>query len=501
MTTFDKTLSNSHDSIAQRLEILTQLRREGEAYPNDFKRSNFSCDILENYKEYDHEKLEQEAPKACISGRVMRHRVMGKARFLDVQDLFDQVQVYVRDNEVEVQTVGSLYAVDLGDIVGIEGTIFRTKSGQLSLKASKFWLLTKSLRPLPDKYHGLQDTETRYRQRYLDLIANPKTREVFQKRSLLLKTIREFLNEKNFLEVETPMMQPIAGGALARPFITHHNTLDMPLYLRIAPELYLKRLVVGGFEQVYEINRNFRSEGLSSRHNPEFTMLEFYKAYSDYKDAMDLTEALLKYVTEKVIGDQSIAYQAETYSIAKPFKRFTVKEALLHYHPTLDSTILEDLHQLRLWVKNYPVDTQKSLGEIQFSLFEETVEKQLKEPTFITEHPIEVSPLARRNEQNPQIADRFELYIGGRELANGFSELNDPQDQARRFKEQLAAKESGDDEAMDYDEDYIKTLEYGLPPTAGVGVGIDRLMMLLADVPSIRDVILFPLVRPLEDIK
>jgi lysyl-tRNA synthetase class 2 len=361
-------------------------------------------------------------------------------------------------------------------------------------------LLTKALRPLPDKFHGLQDTEMRYRQRYVDLIANPETRAVFKLRAHLLSALRHFFDQRDYLEVETPMMQPIAGGALARPFITHHNALDMPLYLRIAPELYLKRLVVGGFEKVYEINRNFRNEGLSTRHNPEFTMLEFYEAYCDYKDLMDFIETLMRYLAQTVLGCLVLDYQGETYDLSQPFRRLTVTQALLEYNPTLTSDIVHDITQLKAWTKdfNFSEDITQSLGKLQFALFEETVEKSLRQPTFITDHPIEVSPLARRNTQNSMVADRFEFYIGGRELANGFSELNDPEDQADRFHTQLKAKASGDLEAMSYDHDYITALEYGLPPTAGAGIGIDRLMMLFANVPSIRDVILFPLLRPVE---
>lgn len=498
MTANENTPFILNDLIQERRHELAQLRTQGEAYPNDFQRNTLLDDILQKYRDEDQVALEEKAIPVCVAGRVILRRGMGKVSFIDLQDMSGQLQVYLRAQDIAFQTPGNLGDIKRGDIVGVEGTVFRTKSGELSIRCSKFWLLTKALRPLPDKYHGLQDTEMRYRQRYVDLITNSKVRKVFQQRSCLLQAIRAFFDAKHYLEVETPMMQPIAGGAIARPFITHHNALDMPLYLRIAPELYLKRLVVGGFEQVYEINRNFRNEGLSTRHNPEFTMLEFYKAYADYHYAMDETESLIRQVAQTVLGSQTIHYQGEVYDFSQPFQRLTVQESLLQYHPTLNETIVQNVHQLRQWASSYSVDTTTSLGELQFSLFEETIEKQLKQPTFITAHPIEVSPLARRNAENPQVADRFELYIGGRELANGFSELNDPEDQAERLKAQLASKKEGNDEAMSYDHDYIKALEYGLPPTAGVGVGIDRLMMLLADVPSIRDVILFPLMRPVE---
>jgi lysyl-tRNA synthetase class 2 len=489
-------LSILHDPVARRQYKFDKWRAQGEAYPNDFQRNKFLDDIIQAHHEQNQITLENNPVQVRVAGRVMQRRVMGKISFLDLQDVSARLQIYLREQDVALKTTSSLKDINEGDLVGVEGSVFRTKTGELSIRASKFWLFAKAKCSLPDKFHGLQDVEIRYRQRYLDLIVNPKTREVFKQRARLLKAIREFFDSQNYLEVETPMMQPMAGGALARPFMTHHNALDMPLYLRIAPELYLKRLVIGGFEQVYEINRNFRNEGLSTRHNPEFTMLEFYKAYADYHHAMDITESLIKQVTQVVLGTHAIHYQGEIYDFSKPFKRFTVSEALLYTHPTLNEAIIQDLAQLRQWAKEYHLDTKKSLGELQFSLFEATVEKQLKQPTFITEHPIEVSPLARRKTDNPAVADRFELYIAGRELANGFSELNDPEEQAQRFKAQRAAREGGDHEAMDYDQDYITALEYGLPPTAGVGVGIDRLMMLLADVPSIRDVILFPLMRP-----
>jgi len=387
---------------------------------------------------------------------------------------------------------------DLGDILGAEGVVFKTKTGELSIKVDTLRLLTKALRPLPEKFHGLADQETRYRQRYVDLIINASTRAAFQLRSALIAHIRDFFNQRGFLEVETPMMQPIPGGATARPFITHHNALDMPLYLRVAPELYLKRLVVGGFEKVYEINRNFRNEGLSTRHNPEFTMLEFYLAYADYHDLMDLTEALLRGMAERLLGDTAVGYQGETYHFGQPFRRLTVREAVLHFNPAIAANDLDQLESARRIAQGLGIEVKPEygLGRVQLEIFEQTVEHQLRDPTFITAYPTEVSPLARRNDHDPAITDRFELFIGGREIANGFSELNDPEDQAERFRQQAAAKAAGDHEAMHYDADYIRALEYGLPPTAGEGIGIDRLAMLFTDAPSIRDVLLFPHLRP-----
>lgn len=489
-----------NDPFVQRRAKLAQLKEQGEAYPNNFRRHQWLGDILKQYGNQDHATLEQQAVQVQVAGRIIQRRNMGKASFLNVQDMSGRLQIYLKEADVQLTTAANLRELDLGDIVGIEGQVFRTKTGELSIKAFKLALLTKSLRPLPDKFHGLQDRELRYRQRYVDLIANPETRSVFMLRAHLLKAIRTFFDQRDYLEVETPMMQPLAGGALARPFITHHNALNMPLYLRIAPELYLKRLVVGGFEKVYEINRNFRNEGLSTRHNPEFTMLEFYEAYADYRDLMGFIEDLMRHLVQTLLGDLSIESQGEHYDFAKPFERLSLTEALLKYHPTLDLGIIQDSQKLTIWAKahNIAVNDNVSLGNLQFAIFEETIEKQLRQPTFITEHPIEVSPLARRNSNNPNIADRFEFYIGGRELANGFSELNDPEDQKDRFNAQLAAKAAGDVEAMSYDEDYITALEYGLPPTAGAGIGIDRLVMVLANVASIRDVILFPLLKPVE---
>jgi lysyl-tRNA synthetase class 2 len=423
---------------------------------------------------------------------------MGKASFINLLDMSNQIQIYVRRDDLPEGKYESFKEWDLGDILGVEGVLFKTKTNELSIKAENIRLLTKSLRPMPEKFHGLVDHEVCYRQRYLDLIANHETRRIFQIRSQLVTAMRRFFNEKGFLEVETPMMQAIPGGAVARPFVTHHNALDMQLYLRIAPELYLKRLVVGGIERVFEINRNFRNEGISVRHNPEFTMLEFYMAYADYHDLMNLTEEMLRTLAHEVLGKTEVPYQGETYDLAKPFARMTVKESILHFNPQIKAADLDDINTARKVAETLQISIQSNygLGKIQIEIFEKTVEKELRQPTFITAYPAEVSPLARRNDKDPFLTDRFEFFVGGQELANGFSELNDPEDQAERFRKQAEEFAEGDQEAMRYDADYVAALEYGLPPTAGEGMGIDRLAMLFTDSPSIRDVILFPLLRP-----
>ncbi len=485
------------DQFEQRKIKLAELRAKGNAFPNNFRRDALAAELHAEYGAKENEELEKLNKQVKIAGRVMLRRLMGKASFVHIQDSSGRMQIYLRENEVPAGVYEEFKHWDIGDIVGVSGTLFKTKTGELSVKAHHIELVTKSLRPLPDKFHGLQDQEARYRQRYVDMIMNEETRKVFQIRSRLTDALRGFLNQRGFMEVETPMMHAIPGGAIARPFITHHNTLDMELYLRVAPELYLKRLVVGGIEKVYEINRNFRNEGLSTRHNPEFTMLEFYQAYADYRDLMNLTEEMLRDLAQQVLGTHMVSYQGESYDFSKPFKRMTIKESILHFNKDIKESDLTDLTKLRNIVQRAGVTTNKEgIGALQFELFEKTVEHQLKEPTFITAYPIEVSPLARRNDQDPTIVDRFEFYVGGRELANGFSELNDSEDQAERFIAQAKTKAAGDNEAMEYDADYIAALEYGLPPTAGEGIGIDRLTMLFADQPSIRDVILFPLLRP-----
>lgn len=496
----DQTTENIEqvDQFEQRKIKLDALRQQGNAYPNDFRRDVLAAELHAEFEALDHDALEQKNKFVKIAGRMMLRRLMGKASFFHLQDMSGRIQIYIRAQDLPEGCYEDFKHWDIGDIIGVEGVLFKTKTNELSVKASKIQLLTKSLRPLPDKFHGLVDHELRYRQRYVDLIMNETTRKTFQIRSQLVNGIRQFLNERQFIEVETPMMHALAGGALAKPFITHHNALDMELFLRVAPELHLKRLVVGGIEKVYEINRNFRNEGLSTRHNPEFTMIEFYQAYADYHDLMNLTEELLRYLAQKILGSLTLQYQGETYDLSKPFKRMSVLESVLHFNPAFTKEALMDLNQISEIAKKLgiAVNEQDGVGKIQFEIFEKTVEHQLKEPTFITEYPTEVSPLARSNNQNPDIVDRFEFYVGGRELANGFSELNDPEDQAERFRKQVAAKTAGDQEAMPYDEDYIAALEYGLPPTAGEGIGIDRLAMLFTDSASIRDVILFPLMRP-----
>ena len=480
--------------IAERRAKLAALREQGQAFPNDFERSAHARDLHAAYDAEPNETLEPKALRASVAGRMMLKRVMGKACFATLQDGSDRIQLYVTLDGVGEQTLESFKRWDLGDIVGATGTLFKTRTGELSIKCDAVRLLAKSLRPLPEKFHGMTDTEQRYRQRYIDLVTNPQSRDVFIKRSQIVQAIREFFVARGYLEVETPMMHPIPGGAAARPFVTHHNALDTQLYLRIAPELYLKRLVVGGFERVFEINRNFRNEGISTRHNPEFTMLEFYEAYRDYRYLMDLTEQLFREVALKVLGTTSIVYQGETIDLGARFDRLTMAEAIARYNPEHELAKLSDSAYLRAALQAYPVDVfpTDGLGLLQLKLFEATTEEKLVQPTFIVAHPTDVSPLARASDANADVTDRFELFITRRELANGFSELNDPEDQAARFRAQAEARDAGDEEAMVYDADYIRALEYGMPPTAGEGIGIDRLVMLLTDSPSIRDVILFP---------
>ncbi len=487
--------------IAERRAKLAAIREEAvensqSAFPNNFRREHLSADLLAQYGEQSKEALETLDYKVSVAGRVIRNR----GAFMVIQDMSGTIQLYVTK---EARPFAK--SIDLG---GISGALHKSGKGDLYVNMEQFQLLTKSLRPLPDKYHGLADQEIRYRQRYVDLIVNPEIRDLFRVRSQVIEFIRRYLNGNHFMEVETPMLQVIPGGATARPFVTHHNALDIDMYLRIAPELYLKRLVVGGFERVYEINRNFRNEGLSTRHNPEFTMLEFYQAYADYNDLMDLTEDMLRQLASEVIGSTKVrstvkneegeVVQEKTYDFAQPFKRISVFDSILHYNPDISADALGDERGARQIAEHLDIPLKDSwgLGKVQIEIFEKTVEYRLDEPTFITEYPTEVSPLARRNDNNPFVTDRFEFFVGGREIANGFSELNDAEDQAARFQQQVSEKDAGDDEAMHYDADYIRALEYGLPPTAGEGIGIDRLVMLLTDSPSIRDVLLFPHMRP-----
>jgi lysyl-tRNA synthetase class 2 len=484
--------------ITERRSKLTTLRQGGVAFPNDFERKNLAGDIHAAYGAMSHDELETAHVNVAVAGRMVLKRVMGKASFATVQDMSGRIQLFINNNDTGEAAHDAFKHHDLGDILGATGMLLRTKTGELSVRVTELRLLTKSLRPLPEKFHGLIDQEQKYRQRHVDLITNENTRNTFIIRSKVIQAIREFFIRHNYLEVETPMMHSIPGGASAKPFITHHNALDMQLYLRIAPELYLKRLVVGGFERVFEINRNFRNEGLSTRHNPEFTMIEFYEAYRDYQYLMDFTEKLFSEVARKVLGTTVISYQGRELDLGKPFHRLTITQAIQKYHPQFSDEQLNDrdflINELQDLKAKYR--TADGVGGLQLSLFEELTEHQLFEPTFIIDYPAEVSPLARRSDTRPEITERFELFMVGREIANGFSELNDPEDQEARFDAQVMAREAGDDEAMFKDSDYIRALEYGLPPTAGEGIGIDRLVMLLTDSPSIRDVILFPQMRP-----
>ncbi|SDW18272.1 lysine--tRNA ligase [Nitrosomonas oligotropha] len=483
--------------IAERRAKLAEWRQAGNAFPNTFRREHVAADLHRQYDDLTKEQLEEAPVAVKVAGRMMLKRVMGKASFATIQDMSGRIQLYISDDLTGADVHAAFKHHDLGDIFGAQGTLFKTKTNELSIRVTDLQLLTKSLRPLPEKFHGLSDQEQKYRQRYLDLITNEEARKVFTVRSKIIQAMREFFVARNYLEVETPMMHPIPGGASARPFSTHHNALDMALYLRIAPELYLKRLVVGGMEKVFEINRNFRNEGISTRHNPEFTMVEFYEAYQDFTYLMDFTEKMLAQIAQKVLGTTEVTYQGKTMDLAKPFARLTITAAIRKFHPEYTDAQLNDRDFLvkKLQALNIHFNPKDGIGGLQLSLFDETTEHLLFEPTFIVDYPAEVSPLARRNDNNTEITDRFELYIAGREIANGFSELNDPEDQAARFLEQAKAKDAGDNEAMHYDADYIRALEYGLPPTAGEGIGIDRLVMLLTDSPSIRDVILFPQLR------
>lgn len=479
-----------------RKQKLVDLRQDGFNFPNHFRREHLAADLMKEYSGFDKEALAAKEIKATVAGRIVLRRIMGKASFFHIQDVSGRLQVYIRANDLP-ELYEQFKHWDLGDIVGVSGELFKTNTDELTLNANQVVLLTKSLRPLPDKFHGLADQEMKYRKRYVDLIANEESRTTFLIRSRLIQAFRQFMDMNQYLEVETPMMHPIPGGAVARPFVTHHNSLDMTMYLRIAPELYLKRLVVGGFERVYEINRNFRNEGISTRHNPEFTMIEFYQAYADYNDLMTFTESLLKYLCDKVIGKRQLEYQGQQIDCNAPFVRMTVTESLLKYHPHIKPEQLESIVSCRHFLEslNLPYKPTDGLGKLQMIAFEETIEQQLFQPTFITGYPTEISPLARRSNTDPEVTDRFEFFIAGREIANGFSELNDAEDQAERFRKQVEEKDAGDLEAMHFDSDYIEALEYGMPPTAGEGIGIDRLVMLFTNSPSIRDVILFPQLR------
>ncbi len=498
MTEEKQTEQDEHRLIAERRRKLQALRERGIAFPNDFRRDVMAGELHAEYGDREPDWFEANPIRVKVAGRMMSKRVMGKVSFAHIQDMSGRIQLFIQRDALPEGLYKEFKGWDVGDILGAEGTLFKTKTGELSVKVEELRLLTKSLRPLPEKWHGLTDTEQRYRQRYLDLIMNEVSREVFRTRNRIIQYIRRFLDARGFLEVETPMMQAIPGGATARPFITHHNALDMQLFLRIAPELYLKRLVVGGFEKVYEINRNFRNEGLSTRHNPEFTMLEFYEAYADYHDLMDLTEEMLRGLAQEVKGGTVIHYQGEDYDFGKPFARMTVKESILHFNPDISEAQIDDLDEARRIAGRLgiPLKDSYGLGKVQIEIFEKTVEHRLMQPTFITAYPTEVSPLARRSDEDPFVTDRFEFFVGGREIANGFSELNDAEDQAERFRRQVEEKAAGDEEAMHFDEDYIIALEHGMPPTAGEGIGIDRLVMLFTDSPSIRDVLLFPHMRP-----
>jgi lysyl-tRNA synthetase class 2 len=483
--------------IAERRAKLGALRQQGAAFPNDFRRNALAAELLSTYADSDQALLEASPIVVQVGGRMMFKRIMGKASFAKIADRSGQIQLFL-----QAEALGPGYQAfknyDVGDILGAIGTLFRTRSGELSVRVEQLRLLTKSLRPLPDKWHGLTDTDTRYRQRYVDLIMNDASRELFKQRTRIVRYLRDFLDALDFTEVETPMMQPLAGGAAARPFVTHHNALKLDMYLRIAPELYLKRLIVGGLERVYEINRSFRNEGLSTQHNPEFTMLELYWAFSDFHELMELIERMLHGLCDALLGTRRVHYQGRDYDLGAPFRRVTVEELIMQFNPQLDRARLRDVAVLRahcdtLGVAYKPAD---GAGKLQTEIFEKTAEHTLLDPTFVCAYPAEVSPLSRASDTDPFLTDRFEFFIAGRELANGFSELNDPEDQAERFRQQAARKDAGDEEAMHYDADYIRALEYGMPPTAGLGVGIDRLVMFLTNAASIRDVLLFPHLRP-----
>lgn len=498
-------ISNSLEELNNELKVrrekLVHIREQGVAFPNDFRRDAISSELHEKYGDKSNEELAEAKIQVAVAGRMMMRRIMGKASFVSLQDVGGQIQLYVTRDELPEGFYNEQFKKwDLGDIIAAKGYLFKTKTGELSIHCDEVRLLTKALRPLPDKFHGLADQETRYRQRYLDLITNDESRHTFMMRSKIVAEIRDFMLGHHFMEVETPMMHVIPGGAAAKPFITHHNALDLDMYLRIAPELYLKRLVVGGFERVFEINRNFRNEGVSPRHNPEFTMMEMYIAYADYQDLIVLIEDLYRRLAINVTGNPVVQYGEHTFDFGQPFVKMTMREAICHYRPQTNNADLDDFDKAYAVAKSVGIEIEKGwgLGRVVTEIFEEVAEANLIQPTFITEYPAEVSPLARRNDANPFVTDRFEFFIGGREIGNGFSELNDAEDQAQRFADQVKQKDAGDDEAMFYDEDYVTALEHGLPPTAGLGIGIDRTVMLFTNSHTIRDVILFPAMRPVK---
>ena len=495
----DEARPDENKLIAERREKLRALRGQGIAFPNDFAPDAFAGDLQREFAEHDAAAIEVAARRVKVAGRMLLRRGQGKVSFVQIQDVSGRIQLFVQANAIG-DSYDALKSWDIGDIVAAEGPLMRTKTGELSVKVERLRLLTKSLRPLPDKWHGLSDVEQRYRQRYVDLIVTPESRRAFELRSRMIGFMRQWLEAapRRFMEVETPMMHIIPGGATARPFVTHHNALDIDLYLRVAPELYLKRLVVGGFERVYEINRNFRNEGVSTRHNPEFTMLELYQAYATYNEIMDLTENMIRDTAQATLGKTTLTWEGRDIDVGPAFRRWKMEDAVLEHNPQIAREDLRDREKLAAHARalGAHIKPDYGWGKILLEIFEKTVEEKLLQPTFITTYPTEVSPLARANDRDAEVTDRFELFVGAKELANGFSELNDPEDQAERFRAQMRAKDSGDDEAMHFDADYIRALEYGLPPTGGLGVGIDRLVMLFADVPSIRDVLLFPYMRP-----
>ena len=490
---------NESEQSKLRREKLAELRRSDLAYPNDFRPDAQAGELQQRFQDYSSENLQNEEIVVSIAGRLMSRRKMGKVTFADFRDASGKIQLFVRKNALSEDEYSRFQSFDIGDIVGVHGTVFRTRTGELSIAVDSIRLLTKALQPFPEKFHGLTDQELRYRQRYLDLIINQDVKETFQTRSAIIRCIRAFMDEHEYLEVETPMMHSIPGGAIARPFITHHNALSLDMYLRVAPELFLKRLVVGGLEKVYEINRNFRNEGVSTQHNPEFTMLEFYQTYADYNDFMNFTELMFERLIEEVPISSTINFGEHEIDLRPPYRRLSLHEAVLSHNTELKREDLDQIDRLRSHLEQVggPISNQWGAGKLLFEVFERTVEDQLIQPTFITHYPLEVSPLSRVSDSEPTITDRFEFFVGGMEIANGFSELNDPEDQAERFMHQIAQRQSGDHEAMHYDDDYIRALEFGLPPSAGEGIGIDRLVMLLTDRPSIRDVILFPYMKPI----